>query len=152
MMRQHCPVPGRGPVLLVEDDPAAREATRRLLEKLGLVVAEAANGAEGLAWLDANGAPSLILLDLMMPVMDGFAFLGEMQNQPRFRDVPIVVLTGKQLTAEERRALSGRTEQVLAKEATLDAELIEAIRKCLLRSRVTRPRQGGDIRPTPRVA
>jgi len=48
----------------------------------------------------------------MMPAMDGFAFLGNLQKQSQLRDIPVVVLTGKQLTAEEKRALAGRTEQV----------------------------------------
>jgi CheY-like chemotaxis protein len=150
MLRRHCLLPAGQPaglpVLLIEDDPPTREATRRHLEKLGLAVAEAGNGAEGLAWLDANGAPSAILLDLMMPVMDGFAFLGNLQKQSQLRDIPVVVLTGKQLTAEEERVLAGHTEQVLAKESTSNLELTEAIRRCLRRRRQA-PSRPADIGP-----
>jgi signal transduction histidine kinase/DNA-binding response OmpR family regulator len=133
MLRRYCPGAGAGPLLVVEDDPSASEATRRVLEKLGFAVAEAANGIEGLRWLDSHPPPALILLDLMMPEMDGFAFLEAIQERPAMQSVPVVILTAKQLTAEEKRALSGRTEQVLTKEATSNIELIEAIRRCLQR-------------------
>jgi signal transduction histidine kinase/CheY-like chemotaxis protein len=132
MLRRHCPDRNVGPVLLVEDDPAVRESTRRLLEKLGFATAEAGNGLEGLRWLQDNPPPALILLDLMMPEMDGFAFLEAMQSRPMFGQVPVVILTAKQLTAEEKRLLSGRTERILAKEATSNLELAEAIRRCVL--------------------
>jgi signal transduction histidine kinase/DNA-binding response OmpR family regulator/HAMP domain-containing protein len=131
MLRRYCPSARIGPVLLVEDDPAARESTRRLLEKLGFSTAEAANGVEGLRWLQEHPSPALILLDLMMPEMDGFAFLEALQNYPALRQVPVVVLTAKQLTTEEKRMLSGRTERILAKEATSNLELAEAIRRCV---------------------
>jgi len=96
-----------------------------------MTVAEAGNGAEGLAWLEANQLPSVILLDLMMPVMDGFAFLEAMHERPALSAVPVVVLTAKELSAEEKHTLQGRTAQVLAKEATSSLELAEAIRRCL---------------------
>jgi CheY-like chemotaxis protein len=88
---------------------------------------------EGLRWLDSHSPPALILLDLMMPEMDGFAFLEALQEHPTLRNIPVVVLTAKQLTAEEKRALSGRTEEVLAKEATSHVELADAIRRCVRR-------------------
>jgi CheY-like chemotaxis protein len=120
-------------VLVVEDDAATRDATRRLLEKLGLRVAEASNGLEGLQWLDANRAPSLILLDLMMPVMDGFEFLEELQRRPALGIMPVVVLTAKQLLPEEITALTGRTRQIMTKQATSNDELVAAIRRCVQR-------------------
>src|SRR5690606_29904002 len=120
-------------VLVVEDDAASRDITRRVLEHLGLKVAEAGNGYEGLRWLEAHPAPALILLDLMMPVMDGFEFLEEVARRPALESVPIVVLTAKQLTPEEISVLTGRTARVLAKEATSNADLGAAVRKCLER-------------------
>jgi signal transduction histidine kinase/CheY-like chemotaxis protein len=139
MLRRYCPGETDGPVLLIDDDPSAREATRRILEKLGFATAEAANGVEALRWLNVHSPPALILLDLMMPEMDGFAFLEVVQNDPTLQSVPIVVLTAKQLTAEEKRALSGRTEQVLAKEATSSIELSEAIRRWIGRRAAADP-------------
>ena len=133
MLRRYCSGAGAGPILLVEDDPATRDSTRRILERAGFAAAEAANGMEGLRWLDGHAPPALILLDLMMPEMDGFAFLEALQEHPTLRNVPVVVLTAKQLTAEEKRALSGRTEEILAKEATSHVQLAEAIRRCVRR-------------------
>ncbi len=120
-------------VFIVEDDPATRDATRRLLEKLGLRVAEASNGREGLRWLDGHLAPTLILLDLMMPVMDGFEFLEELQRRPNLGHVPVVVLTAKQLSQEEIAVLTGRTKRIMTKQATSNEDLVAAIRKCVQR-------------------
>lgn len=139
MLRRFCPGTTTGPVLLVEDDPVAREAARRLLERLGYAAAEAANGKEALLWLDGHSPPSLILLDLMMPVMDGFAFLEAMRERPELGAVPVVVLTAKALSVEEKHTLQGRTAQVLAKEATSSVELAEAIRRCLRKPAAEQP-------------
>src|SRR5258705_5724469 len=133
MLRRYSAGRAGAVVLLVEDDPASREATGRVIRKLDLDVAEAANGLEGLRWLHTHAAPALILLDLMMPVMDGFEFLAKVQQDPKLADVPIVVLTAKQLTADEIGLLTGSTERVMAKEATSNIELGAAIRMCLER-------------------
>jgi signal transduction histidine kinase/CheY-like chemotaxis protein len=129
-------------VLIVDDDPSTRDALRRLLEKLGLRVAEASNGLEGLRWLEGQQMPALILLDLMMPVMDGFEFLEELQRKPDFGNVPVVVLTAKQLSQEEITVLTGRTKRIMTKQATSNDELVAAIRRCVQRQL--------DGEPTPR--
>jgi len=131
MLRRFVPCGAQSAVLLIEDDPASREATHRILTRLDLKVEEASNGLEGLRWLESNPQPDLILLDLMMPVMDGFEFLKEVQQRPDLQDVPVVVLTAKQLTPEEIGALTGSTERILTKDATSNVELVAAIRKCL---------------------
>jgi len=133
MLRQHKTGGVNGLVFIVEDDPSTRDATRRLLERLGLTVAEASNGLEALRWLDGHPAPSLILLDLMMPIMDGFEFLEELQRRPGLRNVPVVVLTAKELSVEEIAALTGRTQRIMTKQATSNVELVAAIRKCVQR-------------------
>ncbi|HTH63079.1 MAG TPA: response regulator, partial [Gemmatimonadales bacterium] len=130
-LRQYCPDPRAGPILLVEDDPAAREATSRILEKLEFAVGEAGNGREALRWLDGHAKPGLILLDLMMPEMDGFAFIEALQGRPALQDVPVVVLTAKELTAEEKQMLSGRTQQIMAKQDTTSVDLAAAVRRCI---------------------
>jgi signal transduction histidine kinase/CheY-like chemotaxis protein len=105
-LRKHCRTAAPGLALVVEDDPATRDMFRRMLEKDGWGVAEAANGREALAWV-ARGRPRLILLDLMMPGMDGFEFLEELRQHAEWRSIPVVVVTAKDLTPEDRLFLNG---------------------------------------------
>jgi signal transduction histidine kinase/CheY-like chemotaxis protein/HAMP domain-containing protein len=120
-----------GPILVVEDDLATRETVRHTIEKMGLTVAEATNGRLALAWLAENPAPAVILLDLMMPEMDGFEFLDTFYSRADWRHVPVVVITAKQLTAAERALLSGRARIVIRKGASIDRDIAEAIRKAV---------------------
>ncbi len=100
--------------LVVEDDPAARELLCRNLRDEGWVVDDAENGAIGLERVAAS-RPDLILLDLMMPVMDGFEFLTHLRRQDDTRDVPVLVVTAKDLTAEDRERLEADAQRVLQK-------------------------------------
>jgi PAS domain S-box-containing protein len=102
------------PVLLVEDDAAVRRVLRRALEKEGWSVVEAENGRAALERV-ARGMPGLVLLDLMMPEMDGFEFLEALRQRPDGAGVPVVVLTGKDLTEEDRRRLNGGVQRVVQK-------------------------------------
>jgi len=104
-------------VLAVDDDPDVRAVIRQAIEGVDLIAAEAANGREALEWLDKNPAPALILLDLMMPEMDGFEFLTRMRKRQDAIDIPIVVLTAKELSDAERLFLAERTILVLSKSA-----------------------------------
>jgi signal transduction histidine kinase/DNA-binding response OmpR family regulator len=104
-------------VLVVDDSADVRAVVRSTVEKTGLKAVEAENGKAALDWLAKNPPPSLVLLDLMMPVMDGFAFLERVQDVPALRRVPIVVLTAKDLTDAERRVINERTLLVLTKGA-----------------------------------
>jgi CheY-like chemotaxis protein len=115
-------------VLLVEDDPATREVMMRTLEKADWQVTEAGNGREALEQL-ARQKPRLILLDLMMPVMDGFDFLLEMRARAEWQDIPVIVLTAKDLTEEDRRMLSGRVEQIVEKGARAHDQVVNLIRQ-----------------------
>jgi CheY-like chemotaxis protein/two-component sensor histidine kinase len=101
-------------VLVVDDDPDLRQRLRDLLEKEGLEVDEAGDGRAALTSLDERW-PGLILLDLLMPGMDGFAFLGELQRRGEGRSVPVVVLTAKDLTAADYQRLGGPIEKILRK-------------------------------------
>jgi CheY-like chemotaxis protein len=100
--------------LVVDDDPDTRERLRGLLRKEGWKVATAENGRAALEQV-AEELPCLVLLDLMMPEMDGFAFLRELRARPEWRSVPVVVLTAKDITAEDRRRLEGRADRVIQK-------------------------------------
>ena len=115
-------------VLLVEDDKSTREVMARTLEKSDWTVSEAGNGREALDRL-AQQKPRLILLDLMMPVMDGFDFLLEMRARPEWQDIPVIVLTAKDLTEEDRRLLSGRVEQIVEKGACAHDQVVNLIHR-----------------------
>ena len=105
-----------GDVLVVDDDPDARARLRSVLERDGWSVTEAENGREALDRV-AHAPPQLILLDLTMPVMDGFAFLHELRLHPRGEHIPVIVLTARDLDGEERRRLGG-ADRVLSKGQT----------------------------------
>ena len=100
---------------------------------MGYVAHAAVNGRSGLDWLADHPAPSLILLDLMMPEMDGFEFLRELRKRPAFTDVPVIVVTAKELTVEDARILRGQTEGIIAKDETYLTELAAAVRGRLAR-------------------
>jgi signal transduction histidine kinase/DNA-binding response OmpR family regulator len=115
------------PVLIVEDEAVTRQLWRRMLEKEGWAVREAGNGREALACL-AERRPELILLDLMMPEMDGFQFVDEVRKHDTWRTIPIVVVTAKDLTEDDRRRLNGYVEQTLQKGAYSREALLREIR------------------------
>jgi CheY-like chemotaxis protein len=127
-LRQH--VYGSGVVLVVDDEDESRLLARRHLDKLGWEVAEAEDGAAALQWLSQNSRPAMILLDLLMPGMNGFAFLAEIAKRAEWRDIPIVILTAMPLGAAERELLAGRTREVIAKGAD---DLAQVLRRVLVR-------------------
>ncbi len=121
------PAGGAGPILVVEDEPDVREHLCAHLRREGFPVREAENGVRALDSM-AQERPALILLDLMMPEMDGFTFLRTLRERAEWRDVPVVVLTAKDITAEDRRRLAGQADRVLAKGRTGLAELARELR------------------------
>ncbi|HKF09013.1 MAG TPA: response regulator [Xanthobacteraceae bacterium] len=121
----------RGTVLLVEDDPASRELTQRQLERLDVEVVEAKNGREAFEWLSKNPSPGMLLLDLLMPEMDGFSLLDAIKKHPEWQRIPVVILTGKELTATERELLEGRVRSVIAKGSVSANDLALLVRRIL---------------------
>jgi CheY-like chemotaxis protein len=112
-------------VLVVDDDPDLRRRLRGLLEKDGWAVDEAADGREALDRLAAR--PSLVLLDLLMPAMDGFEFLAEFRQRPEFQSVPVIVLTAKDLTPADHDRLRGSIEKVLRKGSLGSEQLLAEV-------------------------
>ncbi|NET39534.1 MAG: response regulator, partial [Cyanothece sp. SIO1E1] len=111
-------------VLVVEDEPHSREMMTRLLIRAGWNVREADNGRRALELL-SDSPFGLILLDLMMPGMDGFEFLHQMRQRPEWRTIPVVVVTAKDLTAAEHRQL-GDAVQSFYQKGSLDQQQLLA--------------------------
>jgi signal transduction histidine kinase/DNA-binding response OmpR family regulator len=122
-----------GPVLVVEDDAGAREMIRQTIEKMSLPVAEADNGVAALGWLGEHPAPAVILLDLMMPEMDGFEVLDALAAHPQWREIPVIVITAKQLTAAERERLLGQARKVIEKGGASRLDIVAAINEAVRR-------------------
>jgi CheY-like chemotaxis protein/anti-sigma regulatory factor (Ser/Thr protein kinase) len=113
-------------VLLVEDDARTRKMLRTRLEKQGWPVIEAENGRVALERM-AEEAPDLILLDLMMPEMDGFQFLDHVRAREGWRSIPIIIVTAKDLTEDDRQRLNGYVEGILEKGAHHPEDLLREI-------------------------
>jgi len=126
------PAGRRAEVLIVDDDPATREMLRRTLAKGGWTVAEAADGREALGRLE-HAAPAIVLLDLMMPGVDGFEVLEAMRREEAWRDIPVIVITAKDLDREELARLNGRAERVFQKGAYDRAELVGVVHRMIAR-------------------
>ena len=115
-------------ILLVEDDALQRELMCEWLVGEQWTVHEAGNGREALALLRAN-KPDVILLDLMMPEMDGFQIVAALQEEPSWRDVPVIVITARDLNAKDRERLNSGVHSVLLKNTFRPDELVERIRE-----------------------
>ena len=116
--------------MLIEDDPDTRAIMCRQLESAEWTVREAGNGMEALERVREE-QPELIMLDLMMPEMDGFEFLLELRRVAAWRDIPVVVVSAKDLTGEDRRRFSGDAESILQKGAYTRQEFREQVRGIL---------------------
>jgi signal transduction histidine kinase/DNA-binding response OmpR family regulator len=124
--RYECPRPPC-PMLIVEDDSSMRDLLRRRLEKEQWTVIEAENGRTGLEQMEKN-QPELILLDLMMPEMDGFQFLDEVRKHESWRSIPVIVITAKELSSGDRQRLDGTVEKILHKAAYSRDDLMVEVR------------------------
>lgn len=115
-----------GSVLVVEDDTVTRDMLRRMLEKEGLKVVEAANGRLGLEVLEQLN-PALIMLDLMMPEVDGFQFVDEVRKHELWKSIPIIVVSAKDLTQEDRQRLNGHVNLIVQKGAYDRQDLLREV-------------------------
>lgn len=115
-----------GTVLVVEDDTATRELIRAVLQKDGWMVMEAENGRVALDRVAAE-KPAVIILDLMMPEMDGFEFVVQLRAREEWRDIPVIVVTAKDITAEDRLRLNGYVEKTLQKGSYSRDQLLKEV-------------------------
>ena len=138
LLRKFVPTDRQNSVLVVDDNADVRGLLKSTIEGVGMKAAEAIDGVTALDWLNKNGRPSLVLLDLIMPTMDGFAFLQKVRDMPHLAGLPIVVLTAKDLTESERAFLAENTLLVLSKSAQPIGALGQAL------ARIVGRRQGAQ--------
>jgi signal transduction histidine kinase/CheY-like chemotaxis protein len=118
-------------VLVVEDDTVTRQLLRRMLEDAGWKVEEAENGRVALARI-VEAMPAIILLDLMMPEIDGFQLIDILRTNAEWRRIPVVVITAIDLSSSERLHLNGYVEHVLQKGMYQSDELLDDVRELVL--------------------
>jgi len=123
-------IPETGTVLVVEDDVASREVTERQLRGRDWTVANASDGAEALAWLEDN-TPVLILLDLMMPDVDGFEVISALQSRPEWASIPVVVLSAMEIPPRLKVGLEGRVQSAVEQRGMDPDTLVSRIRDLL---------------------
>ena len=130
VMEKHCRGRFVGPVLLIDDDAVARELTCAMLEKEEVDVVQAADGKQALELLE-QVLPQIILLDLMMPVMDGFEFLEELKMRPEWQSIPVVVITAKDLTDADHERLNGKVRSVIGKGNYTESDLMKMLHRAV---------------------
>jgi GAF domain-containing protein/CheY-like chemotaxis protein len=121
------------PVLVVDDDAGLRQLLRRMLEPEGYAVVEAENGRAALDRL-REVSPSVILLDLMMPEMDGFEFVAEFRAHEAGRAIPIVVITARDLSRDDHERLNGYVQKILQKGSHGRDQLLAEVRELVASS------------------
>jgi threonine synthase len=121
--------PNRFPrVAIVDDTPEARRLIRRILQSQGdFTILEATNGKEGIS-LIRRELPDLIILDLMMPEMDGFAVMDALKADPKTSEIPVIVATAKELTPEEKKRLGTQIQTLMQKGDFLNDEFLEEVK------------------------
>jgi CheY-like chemotaxis protein len=134
-LHKHCSGP-QCKLLIVEDDASTTDTLRRAASKIGWSVTVAGNGNEALAAV-ARQIPDLILLDLMMPEMDGFGVVEALQLNPDWRGIPVIVVTAKTLTAHDRDRLRDHVQAIVAKGQESPRSLVEKVVQLVRRAQVS---------------
>ncbi len=118
-------------IAIIEDNPDAARLIRRILQAQGdFLIDEANNGLDGLRLIQ-QVHPNLVILDLMMPGLDGFGIVEAMKTNPALHEIPIVVVTAKELSPIERQRLDGKIKALLQKGSFLDSDLLSDIKQAL---------------------
>jgi len=132
VIKKYCKDTSQFHVLVAEDDPATREMLCRIVKKEGASAIPVENGRIALEYM-SKFRVSLILLDLMMPEIDGFQFVEEIRKHETWQKIPIVVITAKDITDEEKLRLNGYVEKILQKGSYSRDELLSMVRNLLKR-------------------
>ena len=124
--------PNRFPrVVVVDDTSEARRLIRRILQSQGdFEISEATNGREAIE-IVTRERPDLVILDLMMPEVDGFAVLDELRSKPETANIPVIVATAKELTVDEKSRLQGQIQSLMLKGDFLNDEFLEEVRSLI---------------------
>lgn len=117
-------------ILIVDDDPKARQLIKGMLKKEAWKIAEAEHGKQALDYLEKS-IPTVILLDLMMPEMDGFAFLNNLRVNPDWREIPVIVITAKEMINDDLAEIKNKAGIVLFKTGSTQGELVEKLNEAL---------------------
>ncbi len=134
---------GGGRLLVVDDDEGSRSLVRQAIQREGWTVVEAANGVKALESVRAE-RPDAIILDLMMPEMNGFDFLAQLRENPEWREIPVVVVSSMDLSAADRARLNGHVEAVVRKSGQDREHLMQEVRQVLAASVRAQARAAGD--------
>ncbi|WP_373526999.1 response regulator [Nostoc sp.] len=136
-------------LLLVDDEPGIREAVKDYLQESGFSVQVASNALEGWEWMQMN-TPDLVISDVMMPQVDGYQFLKQMRDDPRFQALPVVFLTAKGMTGDRIQGYHASVDAYLPK--PFDPDELVAIVENLLARRAAKASTTGDGAETPDLA
>jgi len=120
-------------ILVVDDITRNLQVVGTMLRQAGYEITLTTSGAQALDRVRAQ-PPDLILLDLMMPEMDGFDFLEELRKHDHWRGIPVIVVTAKELTEEDRRRLNGSVNKILQKGGYGSEELLREIHELVITS------------------
>lgn len=130
LLTEYCGNPTETTVLIIEDDSATRDLLCRSVRGVGYRAEAVVNGQEGLDWLSRSPPPNLILLDLMMPKLDGFGFLRELRKHHAYDHLPVVIVTAKELNADDIRDLSELKAEIITKDNDYLRELVAIMQEC----------------------
>jgi CheY-like chemotaxis protein len=126
VLSKYMPDPRAGSILVIEDDETTGEMMKKLLDREGYISSSAGNGRIALERMETS-APQLILLDLMMPEMDGFEFVTRLRKHKKWSSIPVIVVTAKHITEEDRLRLNGYVSKIIQKGAFSKQELLQEI-------------------------
>jgi CheY-like chemotaxis protein len=112
---------------VIDDDPAVRYLLKKMLAQTSYRISEATDGREGIR-LAREALPQIILLDLILPVIDGFEVLEQLKSDPVTHSIPVIILTSKSLTVEEKQRLATRAQGLLTKDTLSEEVLLEALK------------------------